>query len=110
MLENYNDYRLLSTLLIQIRGIAGDAANFGRGHVSNMGRGHFTEQSALIAIYKLAEAAHNIPIAIVDPDAHFLLDNARKQVVAAGTEVFSDRSPFDQFAEPTMTRATSPTN
>lgn len=102
--NNRNDLMLLSELLIQIRGIAGDAAHM--GHISAMGHGHFTEADALNAIYKLADAAHNVPAALADgpgAGAHFLLDGARERIAVIGAEVFGDRSTFTAFLpEPTL--------
>ena len=84
--------QVLSELLMQIRGIAGDAS--GLGHVSTMGRGHFTQETALKAIYDLADAAHSIPEAIADAPggAGFLLSGSLEQVASIGARLFGDRS------------------
>lgn len=96
--NNQNALHLLSELLVQIRGIAGDAVN--QGHVSTLGRGAFSPEDACKAIYALADAGHNIPQALADGPgrgAYFLLDAGVEQVSVVGTEVFGDRSTFDAF-------------
>lgn len=84
---------LLEEILIQVRGIASDAANM--GHVSTLGRRHFDPLTACKAIYALTDAAHNLPGALQDPAAKgFLFDSAIKDVEAAGKAIFGDRSPL----------------
>lgn len=94
---NQNDFLLLSELLIQIRGIASDAA--GLGHVSSLGRGQFNEKEALKAIYELADAAHNIPAALAG-QARFLLNGERKRLVLVGEKYFGEQSTFKGFITP----------
>lgn len=96
MTTNHQDLLLLRELLVQIRGIAGDAA--GRNHVSTIGGGHFNAEQAVQAIYDLADAAHNIPQALADgpgEGAYFLLVGSREQVAAIGVELFGERSTFE---------------
>lgn len=57
---------LLSELLVQIRGIAGDAAD--RGHVSCLGRGRFTPEEACRAM-AIQNAAASSLLAGVQPSA-----------------------------------------
>jgi hypothetical protein len=93
--NNRNDLKLLGEVLLQIRGIAGDAGRL--GHVSALGQGYVTAQEALAAIYKLADAAHNIPVALADgpgQGAHFLLPGARDQVAAVRVELFGGKTTF----------------
>ncbi len=93
-----NDLALLGELLVQIRGIAGDAAHC--GHISVAGPDAFSPEAALQAIYRLADAGHNIPNALADgpgQGCHFLLNGARKEVSAVGENLFGASSPFDQF-------------
>lgn len=91
-----NTLHLLGELLVQIRGIAGDAASL--GHVSALGRGRFSPEDACKAIYALADAAHNLPDALAEPGAKgFLLPSAMDGLVSAGAEVFGDRSTFEAF-------------
>lgn len=89
--------KLLGELLVQVRGIAGDAVKL--GHVSALGVGKFDAEAACRAIYKLADAAHNLPDAIVDGDTGqgFLFDGAINQIAATGVEVFGDSSTFEAF-------------
>lgn len=96
--ENRNTLRLLGELLVQIRGIAGDALNL--GHVSALGHGQFTQESACRAIYALADAAHNLPICIADgPEggAGFLMSGSLKQTKAVGVEVFGAGSTLGKW-------------
>lgn len=94
-----NALRLLGELLLQIRGIAGDAGNL--GHVSALGRGKFSHEDACRAIYALADAAHNIPDALAEPDrSGFLLPEAMEEVLSASIEVFGDHSTFGTFMPP----------
>ena len=87
--------QMLSELLVQIRGIAGDAV--AAGHVSAMGCGRFTPESACKAIYTLADAAHNIPEALIGGGAAFLLDRSLEATVRAGVAVFGHCSTFEAF-------------
>lgn len=86
---------MLSELLVQIRGIAGDAVS--AGHVSAMGGGRFTPESACKAIYALADAAHNIPEALTGGGAAFLLDRSLEATARAGATVFGECSTLEAF-------------
>lgn len=88
----------LAQLLVEIRGIAGDA--MGRGHVSSLGGGAFDSRRACVAIYRLADAAHNIPGLVTDlsqavrpPQADYLED-CLENVAEAGAQVYGSRNPF----------------
>ena len=86
--------KMLGELLVQFRGIAGDAVS--AGHVSALGRNHFTPESACKAIYLLADAAHNIPDNLTRRDTaslHYGVD----ATLRAGVTVFSDRSTLHAF-------------
>ena len=86
--------KLLGELLVQIRGIAGDAVS--AGHVSAIGRNQFTPESACKAIYLLADAAHNIPENLSRGDPASLLYDV-EATLRAGVTVFGDRSTFPAF-------------
>ena len=86
--------KMLGELLVQIRGIAGDAVP--AGHVSALGRGHFTPESACKAIYLLADAAHNLPDNLKREDRAGLLYGV-EATLRAGATVFGDRSTFPAF-------------
>lgn len=86
---------LLSDLLAQIRGIAGDATEV--GHVSLLGRGQFNPETACQAIYDLADAAQNIPLSLADGlnnGSGFLLNSSIEKLARIGVHVFGHRSPF----------------
>ena len=88
-------FQLLEELLIQIRGIAGEAINAG---YSSATPGDFkSPQSACEAIFRLANAAHNLP-AILDPQRSasvaFLADNTFRDISNAGGVVFGRHNPF----------------
>ena len=86
--------KLLGELLVQIRGIAGDAVS--AGHVSAIGRNQFTPESACKAVYLLADAAHNIPENLTRGDPASLLYGV-EATLRAGVTVFGDRSTFPAF-------------
>ena len=93
--DDRNDLKLLGEILVQIRGIAGDAAEC--GHVSAAGSGVFAPEAALRAIYRLADAAHNVPNALADgpgQGCNFLLPTARKEVCEVGEDLFGASNPF----------------
>lgn len=83
---------MLEDLLVQIRGIAGDAAKC--GHVSALGAGAFTPEAACQAIYRLTDAAHNLPRAASGEAPAFLLESGSMQLSAVAADVFGTRSPF----------------
>lgn len=87
---------LLSELLVQIRGIAGDAVRL--RHVSALGPNQFDPAAACAAIYGLADAAHNLPgLIATDNRAHFLWDGAMKDISDHGARVFGPDTPFAAF-------------
>lgn len=92
-----DELQLLGELLVQIRGIAGDAAR--QGHVSALGGRQFTPESACKAIYTLADAAHNLPEVLVMPEQKrvLLINGTIEQISDAGKKVFGERSTLDAF-------------
>jgi len=94
--KNHDALQLLGELLVQIRGIAGDAAR--QGHVSALGGGKFNPESACKAIYALADAAHNLPEVLAMPaQKGFLFNSTIEQISAASKQVFGERSTLDAF-------------
>ena len=89
---------LLGELLVQIRGIAGDAAKF--GHTSNLGAGQFNAENACVAIYELTNSAHALPECLADSaknGSHFLMRSTMRNISSTGIQVFGHRSPFDKY-------------
>lgn len=96
--QQKNAVHLLGELLVQIRGIAGDASNL--GHVSALGRGRFSAEDACKAIYALTDAGHNLPSALTQPSGNASLIAAMQDLATAGADVFGDRSTFEAFTHP----------
>lgn len=93
-LQQTTALKTIGELLIQIRGIAGDATN--AGHISALGGGKFDSESACKAIYALADAAHNLPDAIIEGFGDNIF-HERSKTITASAEVFGSFSIFEQF-------------
>lgn len=96
--DKINALHLLGVMLVEIRGIAGDAIN--TGHASTLGGGVFSPESACEAIYALADAAHNMPdslAASLEKGTNFLPNYALAEVAAVVAKIFGERSTFQEF-------------
>ncbi|MHB8742050.1 MAG: hypothetical protein ACYC9L_02910 [Sulfuricaulis sp.] len=96
---------LLEEVLVQIRGIASDAIN--GGHTSVLGRAAFDPDAACHAIYKIADAAHNLPKAISEPENTFFRELSLRNIANAGEPIFGKKDPFSGYVKQICHHGTS---
>ncbi len=88
----------LARVLVEIRGIAAQAIGKKR-HAPTPGSRSFGPNdafAAFMAIYVLADAAHNLPDT---GRPEFLVDAALQALAKAGQDIYGERSPFQSTIE-----------